>query len=324
MTKIVNPPLASIALICYNQENTIVDALQSSLSQDYKNFELIISDDCSDDNTVDVINSFINNIQSNKIKIRLNVNDVNLGIGGNLAKAVSMCTGEFIIPASGDDISASTRVSTVMSVWLESNKQIGFINTDLTDISLTGEIIKERKASNFNAYRNLQDWLKKPQFFSGTECWSSDFYKKFSAPINVRAEDQIMSFRAILLGCGHTIHQSTLYHRLGGVTDKKPKSFAQKIESLRQGAKYSYADYSQLWLDALSVGKEREVESFLKSKISEAELITKCFSKSSKLYIFLELVKHPRVKITKKIRYFSYIFLPFIHKLIYKLKNQMR
>ncbi len=315
-----NPPLASIALICYNQENSIVDALQSLISQDYENYELIISDDSSSDATVEIIKSFIRNIQSDKIKIRLNVNDINIGIGGNLAKAVSMCTGEFIIPASGDDISAPTRVSTVMNAWLKSNKQIGYINTDVTDISLTGEIIKEHRADNFNAYKNLQDWLKKPQFFVGTECWSSDFYKKFSAPINVRAEDQIMSFRAILLGCGHTIHQSTLYHRLGGVTDKKPKSFLQKIESLRKEAQYSYADYSQLWLDALSVGKEKEVESFLKSKISEAQLIIKLLDEHSKPSIFLEFSKHPDVKITKKVRYISYLLFPLIHKLIYKLK----
>lgn len=315
-----NPPLASIALICYNQENSIVDALQSLISQDYENYELIISDDSSSDATVEIIKSFIRNIQSDKIKIRLNVNDINIGIGGNLAKAVSMCTGEFIIPASGDDISAPTRVSTVMNAWLKSNKQIGYINTDVTDISLTGELIKEHRADNFNAYKNLQDWLKKPQFFVGTECWSSDFYKKFSAPINVRAEDQIMSFRAILLGCGHTIHQSTLYHRLGGVTDKKPKSFLQKIESLRKEAQYSYADYSQLWLDALSVGKEKEVESFLKSKISEAQLIIKLLDEHSKPSIFLEFSKHPDVKITKKVRYISYLLFPLIHKLIYKLK----
>ncbi len=317
----VNAPLASIALICYNQENTIVEALQSLVAQDYKNFELIISDDCSSDNTVDVIKNFINNIPSEKLKIRLNVNDINIGIGGNLAKAVSLCTGEFIIPASGDDISASTRVSTVMSAWLKSNKQIGYINTDVTDISLTGEVLKEYKVDNFDNYKNIQDWLKKPQFFVGTECWSSDFYKKFPAPINVRAEDQIMSFRAILLGCGHTIHQSTLFHRVGGVTDKKPKFLSEKIKALRKEAQHSYQDYGQLWLDAVSVGKQHEVESFLKSKIDEAQFIIKLFDECSKPNILIEFVINPRVKITKKIRYISFLLLPSLHKLIYKLKR---
>lgn len=316
-----NPSLASIALICYNQENSIVDALQSLIAQDYENFELIISDDCSSDSTVEVINSFIRNTQSDKLKIRLNVNDINLGIGGNLAKAVNMCTGEFIIPASGDDISLPTRVSTVMNAWLKSNKQIGYINTDVTDMSLTGEIIKQHKVDNFNDYKNLKDWLKKPQFFVGTECWSSDFYQKFSAPINVRAEDQIMSFRAILLDCGHTIHQSTLFHRLGGVTDKKPKLFSEKIKVLRKEAQYSYQDYSQLWLDAVSVGKQKDVESFLKSKINEAQFIIKLFDESSKPNILIDFAMHPKVKITKKIRYISYLLLPSLHKLIYKLKN---
>ena len=317
----VNFPLASVALICYNQEKTIVEALESAVNQDYINFELIISDDCSSDATVDVINNFIKNIQSDKIKIKFNVNNFNLGIGGNLSKAVSMCSGEFIIPASGDDISAPIRISTVMNAWLKSNKQILYINTDVTDISLTGEIIKEKKVDNFNNYRNLQDWLKKPQFFVGMGCWSSDFYKKFPPPINVRAEDQIMSFRAILLGCGHTIHQSTVYHRLGGVTDKKPKSFSEKIKSLRKDAQYAYQDYHQLLLDAANVGKQKEVESYLKSKISETQFVMRLFDENAKPNILLEFVKYPEVKITKKIRYISFLLLPYLHKLIYKIRN---
>jgi glycosyltransferase involved in cell wall biosynthesis len=317
----VNFPLASVALICYNQEKTIVEALESAVNQDYINFELIISDDCSSDATVDVINNFIKNIQSDKIKIKLNLNNINLGIGGNLAKAISMCSGEFIIPASGDDISAPIRISTVMNAWLKSNKQMSYINTDVTDISLTGEIIKEQKVDNFNNYRNLQDWLKKPQFFVGMGCGSSDFYKKFSPPINVRAEDQIMSFRAILLGCGHTIHQSTVYHRLGGVTDKKPKSFSEKIKSLRKDAQYAYQDYHQLLLDAANVGKQKEVESYLKSKISETQFVMRLFDENAKPNILLEFVKYPEVKITKKIRYISFLLLPYLHKLIYKIRN---
>jgi hypothetical protein len=112
-----------------------------------------------------------------------------------------------------------------------------------------------------------------------------------------------------------------VYHRLGGVTDKKPKSFSEKIKALRKEAQYSYQDYSQLWLDAKSVGQDKEVEYFFKSKIHEAQFIQKLFNEDSKPNILLEFVLHPEVKITKKIRYISFLLLPYLHKLIYKIKN---
>lgn len=316
-------PLASIALICYNQEKTIQEALESLFFQDYCNFEIIISDDCSQDNTVEIIKSFIANHPRQQVT-KININEQNLGIGGNLAKAVSLCSGDFIIPASGDDISEKTRVSTLIDAWINSGKSLCYINTDVTDIAANGSILKTYRADNFKNYTTLASWLKKPQFFVGTESWSSDFYKQFKPPINVRAEDQIMSFRAILLGCGITIHKSLLYHRLGGVTDKKPKTFKAKIDTLRKEALYSKADYTQLWLDAVSVGKQSEVEQFLQSKIAESELVIKCFNEKSKLKVLKFLFTHKNVKYLKKIRYFTYLFLPAFHRLIYKIKSQSK
>ena len=50
----INNPLVSVVVITYNSASTIIETLDSIREQSYKNIELIISDDCSKDNTVDI------------------------------------------------------------------------------------------------------------------------------------------------------------------------------------------------------------------------------------------------------------------------------
>ena len=89
----------SILMTAYNREKFIGEAIQSVISQTYKNIELIILDDCSNDNTVKIIEKF-------KIldeRVFLHINDVNLGDYPNRNKAASFANGEFIVFVDSDD-----------------------------------------------------------------------------------------------------------------------------------------------------------------------------------------------------------------------------
>ena len=61
MDQISVKPLISYCLITYNQEKYIKEAVLSALSQTYHPLEIIISDDCSTDNTFDIVRETINN-----------------------------------------------------------------------------------------------------------------------------------------------------------------------------------------------------------------------------------------------------------------------
>jgi glycosyltransferase involved in cell wall biosynthesis len=62
--------------------------------------EVLISDDCSSDSTVEVINNFV---LKNKISVTLNVNSYNKGVIGNLIELLKMCKGKYIAFCEGDD-----------------------------------------------------------------------------------------------------------------------------------------------------------------------------------------------------------------------------
>lgn len=93
-------PLVSIALCSFNGERYIRQQLTEIVNQDYQNIEVVISDDCSTDNTLLVVNEFIQKYDF----ITLNVNASNLGLVKNFEKAIDLCKGDYIALSDQDDI----------------------------------------------------------------------------------------------------------------------------------------------------------------------------------------------------------------------------
>ena len=77
--KIKNPKKVSAIIPNYNYENYIIERIDSILLQTYPIYELIILDDCSTDNSVEVINKKIEEIKKEhpEIKVKLVVNEKN-------------------------------------------------------------------------------------------------------------------------------------------------------------------------------------------------------------------------------------------------------
>jgi glycosyltransferase involved in cell wall biosynthesis len=94
-------PLVSILCLVFNAENFIENTLLSILNQDYKNYEIILSDDASLDKTVEIIKA-ISDLHPGKIK--LYVNKENLGITKNCNLGLSLCNGKYIAFIAGDDL----------------------------------------------------------------------------------------------------------------------------------------------------------------------------------------------------------------------------
>ena len=93
-------PLVSIICHCYNHEKFVVDSLNSVLNQIYTTIEIIIVDDCSNDNSVSVIIDFV----AKHPEIIFIRNTQNLGITKSFNNALKTAKGEFIIDLATDDI----------------------------------------------------------------------------------------------------------------------------------------------------------------------------------------------------------------------------
>ncbi len=94
-----NEPKISIIVPTYNRVNFLCRCVDSILEQHYDNIEIIIVNDCSTDNTTEIVNEKY----GNNPKIIYIENETNLGPGGNRQKAYLISTGEYVIFADDDD-----------------------------------------------------------------------------------------------------------------------------------------------------------------------------------------------------------------------------
>ena len=92
-------PLVSVLMTAYNRQNYISEAVESVLSSTYKNFELIIVDDCSSDNTAAIAKDF----EKKDNRVMVYVNEKNLGDYANRNKAASFAKGKYLKYLDSDD-----------------------------------------------------------------------------------------------------------------------------------------------------------------------------------------------------------------------------
>lgn len=108
-------PLVSIAVATYNSSNTIVETLNSIYNQTYVNVELVISDDCSTDNTIELCERWISENKNRFSSIALLSSNENYGISKNFNLAEDACHGEWIKPLAGDDILVNDCIETCIN-----------------------------------------------------------------------------------------------------------------------------------------------------------------------------------------------------------------
>ena len=120
--------MISVLMSVYNDENNVKLAIESILHQSYQDFEFLIMDDCSSDNTFEICKDY------SKLDARINVyqNDNNLGLTKSLNKLLGFAKRDFIARQDSDDISLSDRFI----------KQINFISENRLDGSTTRAIVK--------------------------------------------------------------------------------------------------------------------------------------------------------------------------------------
>ncbi|ENN2392583.1 glycosyltransferase family 2 protein [Vibrio alginolyticus] len=109
--------LVSIIMPTYNSTDTVVESIQSVLSQTYKNWELIIVDDRSTDNTWQVIQTYADKYDN----IRVYQNKENLGAGASRNFAIKKARGRFIAFLDSDDLWTEDKLAEQIPFMLENN-----------------------------------------------------------------------------------------------------------------------------------------------------------------------------------------------------------
>lgn len=199
-------PQVTFALFAYNQEQFICDAVNAALKQDYKLLTIIISDDCSTDNTFDLIKSMVDNYIGPH-KVILNRNEENLGCQGVAAhvnKVFELVEDDLIVMAAGDDISLPERTSVLVSAWLAAGKPSGSLHSAVRTMSTSSsenDIVINGRASFDDLSIQQAIRIGVVGLLGCSHAVTRDIFTGFGRlPDSISFEDRALAFRSFLAG----------------------------------------------------------------------------------------------------------------------------
>lgn len=99
-----NQPLVSVPVITYNSSATVIETLDSVFNQTYPNIELIVSDDCSTDDTIELCRNWIEKNKGRFVGAKILTVEKNSGTSANCNRAEDACKGEWVKEIAGDDV----------------------------------------------------------------------------------------------------------------------------------------------------------------------------------------------------------------------------
>lgn len=126
--------MISVAMCTFNGEKYIKEQIESIINQSLVPDEIVICDDCSKDNTINIIKETLANWSG---KANLIINEDNLGYRKNFEKAISLCNGDIIFLSDQDDVWDNCKVEILLKTF-EKDKNIilAFHDVEVVDESL--------------------------------------------------------------------------------------------------------------------------------------------------------------------------------------------
>lgn len=146
----------SIIMGIYNCEDTLSQAIDSILKQTYQDWELIMCDDGSIDNTYNIANAYRQQFPD---KIKLIQNEYNVGLNRTLNNCLSIAEGKYIARMDGDDTCSPDRFEKEIAV-LEKEEDIAIVSTSMDcfdENGIWGTVIHKE-------YPEKKDFIYKSQF----------------------------------------------------------------------------------------------------------------------------------------------------------------
>lgn len=251
-------PLVTFAVLAYQQEELVRQAIEAAFAQTYSPLEIILSDDGSGDRTFEVIERMAA-AYDGPHSVRVNRNRENLGLIGHVNAIFEMARGEIVLLAAGDDVSLPERTERVVSAFGE-GADVMLVHTPVERIDAAGTMLGLWHAP----MRGKPDDMGSLALSLGLHLGASAGYRKVVfdrfGPIVQRAayEDLVLGFRARLLGRLVGLDLPLVRYRVDTGMTKKDKPLEKSVRTQRRvrALKMMRAVFRQRMADLESVGEQ--------------------------------------------------------------------
>jgi glycosyltransferase involved in cell wall biosynthesis len=226
-------PLVSVIMPVFNSAKYLKSAINSILNQTYENIELIIVDDGSTDESVEIIKL----ISSSKIKF--SQNEKNLGVSATRNRMIDLAKGKYLALMDSDDISTSYRIEKQVD-FLEKNDEYGLIGGHYERFSTYGffkkrknhkqSLIQEENQANLNFMGSI---AAPTAMFRASTLKNNSLYFDINLKI---AEDYDLWRRIGLHSKVTNIDEMLIYYRkhLNNAMNKKELAYIHTTIALRK------------------------------------------------------------------------------------------
>jgi len=231
-----NRQLVTYILFAYNQERFIRDAVNSAFAQTYQPLEIILSDDCSADQTFNIMQDMVAAYRGPH-RVRLVRNSKNLGIFAHVLARGKESNGEIVVVAAGDDVSVPERTECLVDVF-ENMSEVYAVFSSVKIINEFGHIISSSVQRPLNVSRPVI-YIKNESDLNVIQGCSAAYKKSvFWLPLlNSRyefPEDIVFSFYINIMGWKiERVQRDLVFYRCSNNSiSNKPNSFmpAEDVE----------------------------------------------------------------------------------------------
>lgn len=198
--------MLTFAVIACNQEQFIREAVESAFAQTYSPLEIILSDDCSEDRTFEIMRELASGYRGPH-RVLLNRNSTRRSIGGHVNKVLELSHGDFIVGADGDDVSLPHRTQNIYETWERSGRQATYIYSNFIQIDKNGQTIEQifKWITSPTVEREVEPLAhvqtRQPGIFGCGHAYSRRLFQIFgNLPEHIIHEDNVLAFRSILNG----------------------------------------------------------------------------------------------------------------------------
>lgn len=217
-------PRVSVIMATYNCSDTLRKSIDSIIAQTYTDWEFIICDDCSTDNTPEILAEYAEKYPGKIIIIK---NENNSKLAYSLNHCLKYAKGEYIARMDGDDISLPERFAKQVE-FLDTHKEYSLVGVAMIPFDENGEY-PPRYGVEIPGARDL---LKRSPFFHATIMMTKEVYNKIGAyhvsKRTMRAQDYDMWFRFFEAGYKGYNMQEPLYKVLEDESAIKRRTFKSR------------------------------------------------------------------------------------------------
>lgn len=234
-------PLVSVIMPAYNAELFIEEAIASVIAQTVADWELIVIDDCSTDDTVQIVSAFVRQDS----RIQLLTNAVNMGVAKTRNRGLDLCRGQYVALLDSDDYWKPRFLEKMLARAEQTGADIIYCSYELVDEQ------DEKVCNDFIVppETTFEESIVRSVITCSTVLLTAQLVKKHRFPTDIYHEDIALWFQILRDGgkaCGVTDVLAAYRQREGSRSADKLKSACRRWTIYREYLKMPF--WQSVWV----------------------------------------------------------------------------